>query len=534
MRNSLFTKLICAFAALLVLLLVFLGVSQTEEKTVFQDLTVELGQMETVGIWGFLEDDSARSDVAFISDVTKIDLGAVGTTPITMRHGDELHTVYLTVQDTTAPEVQFLKECTLSPGQEVLPEHFVTSVSDASDVYVKFLLPPVESDTYTDQKVEIAVWDDYGNTTAGFAIIHYDWMRESIQLELGDTLTHGDVLIDPQKDAQLIPQEKLDEINAAGVGRYTIEAVSGESHRTCTVTVADTKPPVLELQPVTIYPYQTCSMEDFVVSRSDASGDVKLELLSKLPFGQEGDHSVQILATDKNGLQTTGQTQLRIHSDITPPWIYGLGDITLTMGDELPNLETGVRATDSTDGNVSVSYDASGVNLTSAGIYFVVYTASDHTGNVRTSNRRVRVLPNYADTAKLVEDIAKGLTKTDPESLRDFVRDNIAYVSASEWGGDDPVAYGFTKWRGNCKVHAMCLQALLEYFGYENEVINLLPQYNPHYWNLVKIDGVWYHIDSTPAVSHQRYSLMNNEQRLATLKGRRWDTSLWPMLNEEK
>ena len=78
------------------------------------------------------------------------------------------------------------------------------------------------------------------------------------------------------------------------------------------------------------------------------------------------------------------------------------------------------------------------------------------------------------------------------------------------------------------------MEQLLDYFGYENDLIWLMPLYNPHYWNLIKIDGVWYHIDSTPAVSHQKYSIMNNAQRLETLKGRRWDTEKWPMLNEEK
>ena len=44
----------------------------------------------------------------------------------------------------------------------------------------------------------------------------------------------------------------------------------------------------------------------------------------------------------------------------------------------------------------------------------------------------------------------------------------------------------------------------------------------------VKIDGQWKHIDPTPSQTHGIYSLMNDEQRLSTLSGRIWDTSLWP------
>ena len=58
-----------------------------------------------------------------------------------------------------------------------------------------------------------------------------------------------------------------------------------------------------------------------------------------------------------------------------------------------------------------------------------------------------------------------------------------------------------------------------------------MPQYNPHYWLIINIGGVWYHIDPTPNYLHSRYSLMNNQQRLETLSGRKWDTTLWPVLN---
>lgn len=73
---------------------------------------------------------------------------------------------------------------------------------------------------------------------------------------------------------------------------------------------------------------------------------------------------------------------------------------------------------------------------------------------------------------------------------------------------------------------------MLDYFGYENELIWVTSK--THYWLIVNIDGTWYHIDATPGTVHTRYSLMDNKQRLATLGGRRWDTSLWPQMNEEE
>ena len=50
-----------------------------------------------------------------------------------------------------------------------------------------------------------------------------------------------------------------------------------------------------------------------------------------------------------------------------------------------------------------------------------------------------------------------------------------------------------------------------------------------HYWNLVYLNGKWVHMDSTPGVRHERYSIMNDELRYETLSGRDWDRNQWPV-----
>ena len=533
MKRSFLIGAICAGVTVLIILGVVAMLLVTNQQPVFHDVTVELGS-QPLTIRNFLVNPGKRSDCAFISDVSLIDLNRVGTTPVTLRHGKQLYTVNFTVQDTTAPTVTFKDELVILPGAEAKPEDFVTLAEDLSPVSVSFVTAPQSTDTYSDQTVEVAVSDLYSNTVTATALLKYDWVHTNVQLELGEPLTKAHILLDAENDGDLISQETIDEINATGAGKYTLTLQSGESIRECTITVQDTQPPQVELRQVSIYPSQLCVMEDFIVSATDISGDVTLELLTELPFGQIGDHTVQIKATDKNGHSCIVETLLRIHDDITPPSIYGLYDIKLVANSgNVPDYAQNVEARDATDGTVDVSYDASKVDLTTPGIYYVYYTSIDKTGNLAQKARRVIVQPDYKDTEKLIADIAKSLPATDPESLRIFVRDNITYLGPI-WGGDDPVGYGFTNWYGNCYVHAKCLKALLDYFGYENDLIWLMPLYNPHYWNLIKIDGVWYHIDSTPAVSHQKYSIMTNAQRLETLKGRRWDTEKWPMLNEEK
>ena len=74
----------------------------------------------------------------------------------------------------------------------------------------------------------------------------------------------------------------------------------------------------------------------------------------------------------------------------------------------------------------------------------------------------------------------------------------------------------------------MCLMALFDEKGIESQLIWTIQKNPSHYWLIVKIDGVWKHIDPTPGRLHSKYSLMNDKQRLSTLSGRKWDRSAWP------
>jgi transglutaminase-like putative cysteine protease len=172
---------------------------------------------------------------------------------------------------------------------------------------------------------------------------------------------------------------------------------------------------------------------------------------------------------------------------------------------------------------VKFTYDISKVDLTKAGTYYATYTATDQAGNTATSRRKVVVNHDQADTKALVQSVAAGLSG-DPEEIRDYVRDSIKY--SSSWGDEDPVWYGFKNKKGNCYVHALCLQELLEEKGYSTKLIWVTDK--SHYWLLIKLNGVWKHIDATPGVRHTKYSLMDDTQRLETLSGRKWDTSQWP------
>jgi hypothetical protein len=493
----------------------------------FQDVTMEFGS-EMPALTAFLTED-ARQELAFQVSETP-DVSKPGEHYITFRHSAREETVKLTIRDTVAPTAVF-QDVSCEIGAELKPEDFVLEASDLSDITISFAQPLTVPESYGDAAVEIIVEDASGNRTTGQCQVYYVWMYRNCVLELGETLTAEHLLMDPQRDAHLLDQSQLDAVNNGGVGEYTVTSTDGDQTCTCTVTVQDTTPPTLELKSVAIYPDERVKMERFIESFFDLSGEVKLRLVTELVFDKMGTQTVVIEAEDLYGNVTTAETTLRIVTDTVAPSFSGMSDMSVKKH-ATPDYHKGISAYDKRDGTVSFTVDTSRVDTSKAGTYYAIYTAYDRAGNKATFRRKVIVEHDAEDTAALVKSIASTLPN-DPEAIRDYVRSTISY--STNWGGSDPVWYGFKNKTGNCYVHALCLQRLLTAKGYTTQLIwvNHIRNGKPsHYWLIINMGGYWRHIDATPSTMHGRYSLMTDAQRYETLvsKGiqRDWDRDKWP------
>lgn len=487
----------------------------------FQDVTVELGT-ESLGIAQFMTEYALPHRVGFVSDVSDIDLGKVGTTQLYLSHGPKVEKVTLTVEDTTAPKVTFLEKMVQLADYVPNAQDFVQEVFDLSEVKVYFTEEPQVSGEYEEVPVEVVVEDAYGNKTTGSSILSYVWIKDSFALEYGQQLTKEDIMCNVEKDGHLVNQEDLDAINASPLGTYTIVSSTATRTLECVVTVQDTSGPELELKNVQIYLNGYVNRDHFLVSVKDASGVKDVRLLTELKTDVLGEQKVLIEAEDIYGNITQKEASLFVTTDTVPPVISGLTNMTVAKHSS-PDFLRGVTANDARDGRCAVKVDTSKLNMSKAGTYYITYTASDKSGNVATARRRVAVEHDREDTNALVRSIAAGLG-SDPEALRNYVRGTVGY--SSSWGGNDPVWYGFTNRTGNCYVHALCLQALFNEKGISSQLIWVTNK--SHYWLLVNIGGTWKHIDPTPSSLHGRYSLMNDAQRYETLSGRDWDRTKWP------
>ena len=490
------------------------------QQTKFHDVTIELGEAlpETEH---FLTEYANPKKVRLVTDAAQIDLSHVGTQKLTFAHGSKVETVTLTIEDTTAPVVQF-RDVEVTIRDTVKPEDFVEKVEELSEYTVAFAQELGQPEKYDGTPVTILVTDASGNETLGECRVTYRWMRDALTLELGDHLGKGMILYHYEKDKDLLDQKLLDRFATLPVGTYTVGSIFGDAMNECEITIQDTTAPKVVLQDVAVFLGEPVALENFMVSATDISGEVTTRLTEPLPQ-EPGIYTVTVEAEDINGNIGSAQAQLRIIVDTDPPEFFGMEDMYVEKHSS-PNYYYGVTAVDERDGDVEFTVDTSRVNMHRAGTYYAVYSATDNEGNVGTFRRQVVVNHDEEDTAALAKSIAEGLD-SDVMTIRNYVLNSIWY--SHSWGGDDPVWFGFKNQNGNCYVHALCFQALLREKGYETQLIWITCK--THYWNLVKINGEWKHMDTTPSNLHERYSIMSDAQRLETLSGRDWDRAAWPV-----
>ena len=488
-------------------------------NTPFQNVTMELGSAAPP-LSAFIKDGQMPKNPRFETELNTLDLTKPGEYAVTLSSTTANQTVILTVVDTTAPQVLF-QDVLADREAALTPDMFIGEISDCSETTVDFAQEPVVSQEEEQTQVTLVVTDASGNRTEGQCTVTYVWLRPQLTLELGNALTKDMVLLNPQRDGDLLDQEQLLKIANGKVGTYTISATKGDSTCQCEITVEDTTAPVLKLKDVKMDSNQKLNIEQFVSKITDASDDVTLSYQEKPDHTKEGTYKVVIIATDASGNTTQGETTLKVSYDTTPPSFSGVKALTVKRG-STPNYTKGVKAKDSRDGEVKFTVDTSRVNLDKTGTYYAIYTATDSSGNTATYRRKITVGHGPEDTAELIRNTAAKLA-ADPLTISKWVRSNIKYNT--NWGGDDPIWYGYKNKKGNCYVHAKILEALLKEKGFQTKIIWVTDK--SHYWNLVYIDGVWWHIDSTPGTKHPSY-LMNDEQRYANLQGRNWDRTQWP------
>ncbi len=515
-------KIICLILATIAISTIAIVAIGYTEKYIFcvkKDLNIEVGSKTEIDARDFLKDYNAEGEIKILTDTSAIDFNKISEYDIELEYNNKKYYSKLHLIDTTPPEVKF-KNVNAYIDYILNAEDFIESKNDVTQMTVEIENPP-EINEFKEYNITIIVRDEGGNETRGEVILNTSWIKSEFVLELGNILTHEDLLANPEGDRDVLPQSELDRINASPVGEYEIKTVNQGVEFTTKIIIQDTQPPNLVLTDVTIYNDQeTIAKEAFIKEVSDPS-EYTTELKTEIPLKQVGTYDIEIEAKDIYGNATTQVAKLNIVKDTTGPIFSGLTAMSVSKNSNV-DWNKGVSANDAKDGKCEFTVDTSGCNLSVAGSYTVTYTTKDKSGNTTKKTRNVTVNPDAQDVyAKADAWLAN--SGRDALSIKNYVSQHIKYSSSTNrseiWGA----WMGFTQLRGDCYVHAAALNMMLQRAGYSCRIV-AATNYG-HYWNLVNIGGTWRHLDAT----YKGLGLMNDEERKATLKnGMDWNRDAYP------
>ena len=298
-----------------------------------------------------------------------------------------------------------------------------------------------------------------------------------------------------QGDPTLKPSENVSDMGTQ------VESATSETESVIPEQVLDEA--VLQVITVEVGEKTELTTEDFF---SEYSGQVFAigKSLTIEELGVVGaEYEVPIICDDVEGV-----VKVKV-VDTTAPVISGAKDRNVCKGNTI-SYRKDIAVTDNSGESVALEIDSSAVDLSTIGTYPVKYKASDSSGNTTTVEIKVNVTKEQVIDEEyvrpMVEKIVKEVTNenmTDWEKafqLFKWIRNHILYVGtngdrSSIWTG----AYdALDNNRGDCFVFYALYAAMLDVAEIPNMQVARVGGTSNHWWNLVYVDGEWYHCDTSP------------------------------------
>ncbi len=191
--------------------------------------------------------------------------------------------------------------------------------------------------------------------------------------------------------------------------------------------------------------------------------------------------------------------------DTEAPTISGVMDLYIAVGDSVA-YKKNVRVKDNSGEDIKLKVDNSKVDLTTVGVYPIVYSAVDSAGNRTEKKANLHVEEKSTELVyDLVDNILNSIL-TDKMSAYDralaifhWIQWHITYVEIPTGTDKLEAAYdGLTQYKGDCYVFANVAELMLTRAGIDNIMITKDPAPDvDHYWSIINIGEGWYHFDST-------------------------------------
>lgn len=284
-KKSLKLSIICMFILICLAILLFLFMKSPVFKVSFikDEVHLELGSTMEKSPSYYLEGEDWCVPLSYV-DTSSVNHKKIGRYPVYIYHGFEKYTCYVTVTDTTAPEISCdVKTKTIQPGESISIKKLGIQVTDYSEI---------ESLAFT--KIS----------------------SNKFYTGLSDEKSQ-DIRQAYQKGIDVFGEEF--QFSYGGIYTLTIEACDTFHNRSqITLTLKVEQPPVIEAPSI----YAAIGTEiDFskyitawdLIDESFSVEDVEIES-SELNIGTAGDYPITITGTDSYGLTSTTTSTVHVLS----------------------------------------------------------------------------------------------------------------------------------------------------------------------------------------------------------------------------
>lgn len=403
---------------------------------------------------------------------------------------------------------------------------------------VRYLELP-DTTTVGDHDVAILVQLKDGTTRTENAVLTV--MESVMDMEAGTVATVEELLGSGFAGATVSPP--LSDFTT--IGRYPVTVTLNGKQIPFELCVQDTTPPSAEIkQNLNFYLNQKISAEDFVASWNDIS-TVDFYFSEEPQSLTSGTKHTQIIIVDAAGNSQTYDVQYSVSGDGEVPEIRGIGPMRTFVNVPIDYMR-GVTAFDSVDGVLEVEVsEPAGFSIAKAGTYQITYSATDSAGNVGKQTAVLEVLSSF-DSASMIQSedvmrmgdyiihqIEKTTSNVDQKAFAraifDYVKTHLNYVNGNnedDWqvAAVDALTLGY----GDSACFYGLSRLLLTCAGYDNMMVerqnpNLLEAeddeednkpvwYAQHFWNLVRVNGAWYHFDACPYCGGNDFFLWTDAQ----------------------
>jgi len=333
-----------------------------------------------------------------------------------------------------------------------------------------------------------------------------------VTLETGTPVDVASFLVEDRADATFVTDVSSIDYNTPG--SYLIKVSVGDIvvvTREVTLNIVDTTAPTANPVPQTIYTDSIPPASEVVADVVDLAPVTITYVEAMGDTTEPGTRDIPVSIEDAYGNQNVIYVPFTIIEDNEAPVIDGAHNFEAFIGDTIQYFD-GVTASDNYDTNPTLDVDNSQVEVTEEGTYPVTYTATDEHGNSSsvTVNLTLRIKPErYYEPEEIYELARETIDLYDicDESMSDYeitmrifawVSQNIRYQMDSDKCDWTAGAYdGLTTLRGDCYNYMAVSRAMLGAMGIESITVERYPIYeSSHYWNLVCLEGQWYHCDA--------------------------------------